>query len=156
MGYVFSAVSHPALAQEQLAQRRVVCVVPKGLLPARQVRAGTITLAQLSKLPVIGLDGQDPLGILLAHAVRDSGTGLQEVMTVQTYHVALALAHQGVGVAMVEGCTAASADLERVDVLALEPELPTTVHALRPMARPNSLITRAFTRCMQQVLQQVG
>lgn len=156
VGYVFSAVSHPALAQEQLAQRRVVCVVPKGLLPARQVRAGTITLAQLSKLPVIGLDGQDPLGILLAHAVRDSGTGLQEVMTVQTYHVALALAHQGVGVAMVEGCTAASADLERVDVLALEPELPTTVHALRPMARPNSLTTRAFTRCMQQVLQQVG
>lgn len=156
VGYVFSAVSHPALAQEQLAQRRVVCVVPKGLLPARQVRAGTITLAQLSKLPVIALDGQDPLGILLAHAVRDSGTGLQEVMTVQTYHVALALAHHGVGVALVEGCTAASADPGRVDVLMLEPELPTTVHMLRPLARPNSLTTRAFTRCMQQALQQVG
>ena len=156
VGYVFSAVSHPALAQEQLAQRRVVCVVPKGLLPARQVKAGTITLAQLSKLPVIALDGQDPLGILLAHAVRDSGTGLQEVMTVQTYHVALALAHHGVGVALVEGCTAASADPERVDVLMLEPELPTTVHMLRPVARPNSLTSRAFTRCMQQALLQVG
>jgi len=156
VGYVFSAVSHPALAQEQLAQRRVVCVVPKGLLPARQVKAGTITLAQLSKLPVIALDGQDPLGVLLAHAVRDSGTGLQEVMTVQTYHVALALAHHGVGVALVEGCTAASADPERVDVLMLEPELPTTVHMLRPMARPNSLTSRAFTRCMQQALLQVG
>jgi len=156
VGYVFSAVSHPALAQEQLAQRRVVCVVPKGLLPARQLKAGTITLAQLSTLPVIALDGQDPLGILLAHAVRDSGAGLQEVMTVQTYHAALALAHHGVGVALVEGCTAASADPERVDVLMLEPELPTTVHMLRPMARPNSLTTRAFTRCMQQALQQVG
>ena len=156
VGYVFSAVSHPALAQEQLAQRRVVCVVPKGLLPARQVKAGTLTLAQLSKLPVIALDGQDPLGILLAHAVRDSGTGLQEVMTVQTYHVALALAHHGVGVALVEGCTAASADPERVDVLMLEPELPTTVHMLRPVARPNSLTSRAFTRCMQQALLQVG
>jgi len=156
VGYVFSAVSHPALAQEQLAQRRVVCVVPKGLLPARQVKAGTITLAQLSKLPVIALDGQDPLGILLAHAVRDSGTGLQEVMTVQTYHVALALAHHGVGVALVEGCTAASADPERVDVMMLEPELPTTVHMLRPVARPNSLTSRAFTRCMQQALLQVG
>ncbi|PKO79015.1 MAG: LysR family transcriptional regulator [Betaproteobacteria bacterium HGW-Betaproteobacteria-15] len=156
VGYVFSAVSHPALAQEQLAQRRVVCVVPKGLLPARQVKAGTITLAQLSKLPVIALDGQDPLGILLAHAVRDSGTGLQEVMTVQTYHVALALAHHGVGVALVEGCTAASADPERVDVMMLEPELPTTVHMLRPVARPNSLTSRAFTRCMQHALLQVG
>ncbi|MFW5329322.1 LysR family transcriptional regulator [Hydrogenophaga sp. ZJX-1] len=156
VGYVFSAVSHPALVQEQLAQRRVVCVVPKGLLPARQVKTGSITLAQLSKLPVIALDGQDPLGILLAHAVRDSGTGLQEVMTVQTYHVALALAHHGVGVAMVEGCTAASADPERVDVLMLEPELPTAVHTLRPVARPNSLTARAFTRCMQQALLQVG
>jgi DNA-binding transcriptional LysR family regulator len=87
--------------------------------------------------------------------VRDSGAGLQEVMTVQTYHVALALAHHGVGVAMVEGCTAASADLERVDVLALEPELATTVRMLRPTARPNSLTTRAFTRCMQQALQQL-
>jgi DNA-binding transcriptional LysR family regulator len=156
VGYVFSAVSHPALAQEQLAKRRVVCVVPKGLLPAKQVKAGTITLAQLSKLPVIALDGQDPLGTLLAHAVRDSGAGLQEVMTVQTYHVALALAHHGVGVAMVEGCTAASADPERVDVLALEPELATTVRMLRPTARPNSLTTRAFTRCMQQALQQLA
>lgn len=156
VGYVFSAVSHPALVQEQLADRQVVCVVPKGLLPARQIKAGTITLAQLSKLPVIALDGQDPLGLLLAHTVRDSGAGLQEVMTVQTYHVALALAHHGVGVAMVESCTAASADPAKVDVLKLEPAVPTTVRMLRPTARPNSLTTRAFTRCMQQALQEMG
>jgi DNA-binding transcriptional LysR family regulator len=156
VGYVFSAVSHPALVQEQLADRQVVCVVPKGLLPARQVKAGTITLAQLSKLPVIALDGQDPLGLLLAHTVRDSGAGLQEVMTVQTYHVALALAHHGVGVAMVESCTAASADPAKVDVLKLEPAVPTTVRMLRPTARPNSLTTRAFTRCMQQALQETS
>lgn len=156
VGYVFSAVTHPALVQEQLADRQVVCVVPKGLLPPRQVRAGTITLAQLAKLPVIALDGQDPLGLLLAHTVRDSGAGLQEVMTVQTYHVALALAHHGVGVAMVESCTAASADPAKVDVLKLEPAVPTTVRMLRPTARPNSLITRAFTRCMQQALQETS
>ena len=156
VGYVFSAVSHPALVQEQLADRQVVCVVPKGLLPARQVKAGTITLAQLSKLPVIALDGQDPLGLLLAHTVRDSGAGLQEVMTVQTYHVALALAHHGVGVAMVESCTAASADPAKVDVLKLEPTVPTTVRMLRPTARPNSLTTRTFTRCMQQALQETA
>lgn len=156
VGYVFSAVSHPALVQEQLADRHVVCVVPKGLLTARHVKAGTITLAQLSKLPVIALDGQDPLGLLLAHTVRDSGAGLKEVMTVQTYHVALALAHHGVGVAMVESCTAASADPAKVDVLKLEPTVPTTVRMLRPTARPNSLTTRAFTRCMQQALLETA
>ena len=156
VGYVFSAVSHPALVQEQLADRHVVCVVPKGLLTARHVKAGTITLAQLSKLPVIALDGQDPLGLLLAHTVRDSGAGLKEVMTVQTYHVALALAHHGVGVAMVESCTAASADPAKVDVLKLEPTVPTTVRMLRPTARPNSLTTPAFTRCMQQALLETA
>ena len=155
VGYVFSAVSHPALVQEQLAERHVVCVVPKGMLPVRQVKTGAISFAQLSRLPVIALDGRDPLGLLLAHTVRDSGAGLQEVMTVQTYHVALALAHHGVGVAMVEACTAASADPAKVDVLKLEPTVPTTVRMLRPTARPNSLVARAFTRCMQQALQEL-
>ena len=155
MGYVFSAASHPALAQERLAERRMVCAVPKGLLNARQAAAGTLSMTQLATLPVIALDGRDPLGLILSRVLRDSGTRLHEVMSVQTYHVALALAQHGVGVALVESCTAASADLDKVDILALEPTITTTVHALRPTARPNSLMTRHFTRCMQQALGQV-
>ena len=155
VGYVFSAASHPALSLECIAQRQVVCAVPKGLLTARQAAAGVLSIAKLAKLPVIGLDGQDPLGIVLARALRDNGTRLQEVMSVQTYHVALALAHHGVGVALVESCTAASADTRKVDIVALEPTIATTVHALRPTARSNSLVARHFTRCMQQALQQI-
>jgi hypothetical protein len=56
----------------------------------------------------------------------------------------------------VEACTAASADRAKVDVLALEPAVPVTVKTLRPTARPNSLVTRAFTRCMTQALQQLA
>jgi DNA-binding transcriptional LysR family regulator len=156
VGYVFSAASHPALSQELLGERRVMAVVPKGLLAARAIKAGGITWAQLARLPVIALDGQDPLGVQLAHTLRDHGVGLQPVMTVQTYHVALALAHHGVGVALVEGCTAASADPAKVDVLPLEPAIATTVHMLRPTARPQSVVARAFTRCLQQALQQIA
>jgi DNA-binding transcriptional LysR family regulator len=156
VGFVFSAISHPALAQEQIGERQVMCIVPKGLLGARQVRSGKVTLAQLADLPVIALDNRDPLGVTLAHVLREQLPELKPVMTVQTYHVALALAHHGVGVAMVEGCTAASADRAKVDVLALEPAVPVTVKVLRPTARPNSLVTRAFTRCMAQALQQLG
>lgn len=156
VGYAFSAVPHPALTQDLLGSRHVMCVVPKGLLTPRVARSGQVTLAQLSHLPVIALDGQDPLGMLLAHALRDNGTGLDVVMTVQTYHVALALAHHGVGVALVEACTAASADRSRVDVLRLEPAIGVPVHAMRPSARPNSQTIRFFTRCMQQALQEIG
>jgi DNA-binding transcriptional LysR family regulator len=132
-----------------------MCIVPKGMLGARQVRSGSVSLAQLADLPMIALDGRDPLGVTLAHVLREQDAAVKPVITVQTYHVALALAHHGVGVALVEGCTAASADRGKVDVLALEPAIPVTVKALRPTARPNSLVTRAFTRCMTQALQQL-
>ena len=155
VGYVFSAISHPALAQEQIGERQVMCIVPKGLLGPRQSRSARVTLAQLAGLPLIALDSRDPLGVTLAHVLREHDGALKPVITVQTYHVALALAHHGVGVAMVEGCTAASADRSKVDVLALEPPIPVTVKSLRPTARPHSLVTRAFTRCMGQALQQL-
>lgn len=155
VGYVFSAVPHPALAQEQIGQRQVMCIVPRGLLAPRQVRSGQLPMAQLAELPVIALDYRDPLGMTLAHVLRESGAGITPVMTVQTYHVALALAHHGIGVALVEGCTAAGADRSKVDVLALDPPIPVPVRALRPTGRPHSLVTRAFTRCMTQALQQL-
>jgi DNA-binding transcriptional LysR family regulator len=155
VGYVFSSVSHPSLSIEPIAEKRIVCIVPKGLLGARQVKAGTLTFEQLAELPVIALDNRDPLGVTLSHVLREANSGIESVMTVQTYHVALALAHHGVGVALVESCTAASADLSKVDVLSLEPSIPVVIQALRPNTRPNSLISRAFTRCMTLALQQI-
>ncbi len=152
LGFVFAAPSHPALSEECLASQRLVCIVPKGLLP-RQRRAGDgLGVNELAGLPLIGLDGRDPVGRMLANALGDVLPQLQPVIVVQTYHVALALAHRGVGVAIVEACTAQSADLSRVEVLAFEPAVQTHVYALRPLARPHSQLVRAFTDCMRQAL----
>ncbi len=54
--------------------------------------------------------------------------------------------------AIVEACTAQSADLNKVDVLAFEPSVHTSVYALRPLARPHSQLVRAFSECMRQTL----
>lgn len=156
IGFVFSVPPHPSLTLESLGSRSVVCVAPRGLLPARVVRSGEVGVADLGGLPIVALDSQDPLGVLLSHTLRDSGADLDVVVTVQTYHVALALAHHGVGVAMVESCTAASADRRRVDVLRLLPSIEVPVQALRPAQRPGSQTVRAFTRCMQQALDDIG
>lgn len=155
VGYVFASTGHPALVEERLAERRVMCIAPKGMLPARVLRAGSIQVKQLAGLPLIALDGHDPLGMALDHALHSQKAKLNKVMSVQTYHVALSLAHHGLGVALVEGCTAASADLGKVDVLPIEPAIATTVHALRSAAQPPSVAARAFTRCMQQALQHI-
>ncbi|AVO41672.1 LysR family transcriptional regulator [Simplicispira suum] len=155
VGFLFGAPSHPALSVERLASQRLVCIVPKGLLTLQQRAAGALQVQELATLPVIGLDARDPVGRMLANALSDALPDLQPAMVVQTYHVALALAHHGVGVAVVEGCTAVSADLSRVDVVAFEPAVQTFVHAVRPTSKPHSQRVRAFTECMRQALAQI-
>ncbi len=152
VGYVFGGGNHPALTQEKLGQGQVMCVVPKGLLAPALVKSGSVSFAQLAGLPLIALDASDPLGFSLGHIMREGGAQLREVVHVQSYHVALSLAHQGLGIALVESCTTASADRGRVDLVALAPTVTVTVRALRPATRPNSLQTRMFTRCMQRAL----
>ena len=102
--------------------------------------------------PVIGLDAQDPMGRLLGQAIREAGVGLKFNITVQTYHSALALAHHGLGVALVDTCTAVSADLSRVDVLDLQPLIPVPIKALLPAGKPGSVAVRAFVRCFEHAL----
>ena len=75
-------------------------------------------------MPAIGLGALDPIGRVLSQACRETSVGLNFDITAQTYHSALALAHHGPGVALVDTCTAASADVSRVDVLDLEPLIP--------------------------------
>jgi DNA-binding transcriptional LysR family regulator len=156
LGFVFSAVAHPALEQQALAQGRMMCVAPKGMLTSSLAKKGSVSLPEIAQQPVINLDVRDPVGTHLNHACREAGVGLQSVVTVQTYHAALALAHHGIGIALVDSCTAVSADRSKVLVLPLEPQLIVPIHAVRPANRPSSLLALAMTRCMQQALTQAG
>lgn len=156
VGYVFSGVTHPALEQDLLGMRRVVCVAPKGFFTKRELAAGKITLEQLPGRPAIGLDNRDPLAVTLGQILRDHEIDLEIRMTVQTYHAAIAMAQYGLGMALVESCTAAAVDPTLADVLPIEPEIRTTVHALRPTAGANTLTSKYFTRCFQQALEQLA
>lgn len=155
VGFVLSPITHPALAQESLAEGRVVCVAPKGLLPARLVRAGTVSLADLAGHPVIALDARDPMGISLGQACREAGVGLRSDISVQTYHAALAFAHHGMGLALVDSFTAMSANPKLVNVFELDPQLPVPLRALHPAGKPGSVPLKAFVRCVQQAVAGV-
>jgi len=152
VGLAFSPVPHPGLAHETLADSAIVCVAPRGLLPRKAVAQGAVDLTALDGVPVVALDARDPVGTSLNQACRDAGVGLQAVITVQTYHAALAMAHHGLGAALVDGCTALSADRARVDVLQLRPQVPVPVRALRPPHATESVAVRSLLQCVQQVL----
>jgi DNA-binding transcriptional LysR family regulator len=118
------------------------------------VRNGSAALHDLVDLPVVGLDSRDPVGTSLSQACRQAGVGFQQaVVTVQTYHAALAMAHHGLGIALVDGCTANSADRAKVDVLTLEPHIPVPIRALRFSGKPDSVAVRGITRCMREAIE---
>ncbi|WP_304304175.1 LysR family transcriptional regulator [Pseudacidovorax intermedius] len=152
IGFAFSALPHAGLVNEPVADSRMVCVAPRDLLPAALVKAGRLSLPDLADVPVIALDGRDPLGLGVAQACREAGVGLQAVVTVQTYHAALAMAHHGLGAALVDGCTALSADPAKVDRLALVPALPVPVRVLRAEQAGESVPMRTLLACVRQVL----
>jgi DNA-binding transcriptional LysR family regulator len=159
VGFVFSsspALPHTALVHEDLAEGRMVCVAPKGMLGTRITRRGSVGLADLTGVPVIGLDVLDPVGRSLSQACAEAGVGLEFSLTVQTYHAALALAHHGLGVALVDSCTAGSADLARVDLLALQPLIPVPIKAMLPAGKPGSVTVRAFVKCFQQAISNAS
>lgn len=155
VGFVFSPVIHPSLTQESLIDARMTCVVPLAMLPPKWARRGWVGLDDLAALPVVGLDAMDPIGTTLNHACREAGISLQSVVTVQTYHAALAMAHHGMGAALVDACTACSADLAKVRILRLEPLIPVPVRALRQADAPDSVAVRAITRAMRQALAEL-
>ncbi|WP_017760136.1 LysR family transcriptional regulator, partial [Pseudacidovorax intermedius] len=68
IGFAFSALPHAGLVNEPVADSRMVCVAPRGLLPAALVKAGRLSLPDLADVPVVALDGRDPLGLGVAQA----------------------------------------------------------------------------------------
>lgn len=153
VGFLYGPISHPALQMESVGQAQIVCVAAKGMIPGAQKKS-SISLQALANMRVIGVESSQTLGITVNQACREAGILLSTPITVQTYHAALALARHGLGVALVDSCTALSADPQHVDVAALEPAIPVSVLAARPAAKPSSVTVRAFTKAVQQVLAE--
>ena len=152
VGFLYGPVSHPALQMEQVGQARIVCVAPKGLLSARTVRKGSVSLQELAATRVIGVESTQTLGVTISQACREAGIVFSTPFTVQTYHAALALVRHGLGAALVDSCTAMSADLEDVEVVELEPAMPVAILAAQPAAATTSVTVRKFIKAVQQVL----
>ena len=155
VGFVISSAGQHALERESLAEVDMHCIVPKGLLPPSRIKPAGMALQDLADLPVVALDARDPLGMRINQACREHGVGLSPVVTVQTYHAALSMAEYGLGIAIVDGCTASAADKRKVHVLPLLPRITVSVNALHLAQRPSSVLARAMTQEMRKALREL-
>jgi DNA-binding transcriptional LysR family regulator len=152
IGFLFDTLAHPALQKTRLGSQAMTCVAPKGMLPKRLVKLEEITLTDLHGLPLIELNDKAPVGSLMQQKMSDAKLLDSVLLSVQTYHVAIAMAQHGLGIALVDSCTASSADTRKVDVLQLLPRINIDVHALRAVEQTQSVMSRFFVKCMQQSL----
>lgn len=155
VGFVISSGGQPALERESLAEVDMHCLVPKGLIAPSKIKTAGMALEDLVDLPVVALDVKDPLGMRINQACREYGVGLSPVVTVQTYHAALSMAEYGLGVAIVDGCTASAADKRKVHVVPLLPRITVSVNALHFAQRPSSVLARAMTQEMRKALREL-
>jgi DNA-binding transcriptional LysR family regulator len=159
IGLVFSQSStqpHPALIHEEMARGHLMCIAPKGLLRAKHLKEGLVELRDLKTLTMIGLDAEGPIGMAIHQACEQHNISLDTLLTVQTYHAALALVEHGLGSAIVDSFTALSADPTKVDVVAIVPSMNISLAALRPATKSNSVIVRAFMKAVQQVCSKAN
>ncbi|MES2886449.1 MAG: LysR family transcriptional regulator [Pseudomonadota bacterium] len=130
VGIVYGAILHPAVQHVPVATGRLVCVSGQ---PVRGTdRRTTVALADLTLTGFIRIDERDPIGAMLAEQCARQGITPQGGLTAQTHHIAMVLAEQGFGPAIIDSFTAAATTSPTLQVRTLVPEVPVSIQALLP------------------------
>jgi DNA-binding transcriptional LysR family regulator len=130
VGIVYGRLPHPALSDELVATGRLVCASPVGKVAAD--RRSTVELQKVLRDPFVCIDERDPLGAVLADQWTRMGIVPAAGITVQTHHIAMVMAEQGFGPAIIDSFTA-QANEGKLHIRSLVPEVPVEVRALQPL-----------------------
>lgn len=143
VGIVYGRLGHPALADEPVATGRLVCVTPR--IPGTGAdRRTTVTMQEVLREPFVRIDERDPLGALLADQWARLGLEPLAGITVQTHHIAMVMAEQGFGPAIIDSFTAQASIGSRLHVRTLLPEVPVEIRALLPIGGRTAATVTSF------------
>jgi DNA-binding transcriptional LysR family regulator len=152
VGIVYGKLHHPALHDELVATGRLVCVSPRSGGAAE--RRKTVGLQEILRAPFIRIDERDPLGAVLADQWARLGLAPRAGITVQTHHIAMVMAQQGFGPAIIDSFTAEADTGTGLSVRSLVPEVPVEVHALQPSGVRSPKAVADFIAALRQVTRE--
>jgi DNA-binding transcriptional LysR family regulator len=141
VGIVYGTSRHPAVQTVPIATGRLVCVSQGDAAQTRQgvgARRDTVELADVIRAGCIRIDERDPIGAMLAELCARHDVTSGDGVTVQTHHIAMVLAEQGFGPAIIDSFTAAATTSETLEVRTVLPEVPVSVQALLPQGARSS------------------
>lgn len=149
LGVSMFEVSHPNLHAETLAQARLVCASPHGMIE----RPGAVRLSDLRGLPWIDYPPDTPLGRIVGSVFTHEPRPRPHFM-VRSAISACSLVQQGVGVALIDPFCIDATLGERIDIHPLQPARPFTVQAVYAHHEPLSHAARTFLDTLAQVLRE--
>lgn len=149
VGIVYGSKAHPAVDEQLIATGRLVCVSRSE--SARSDKRSTVTLDEVMRAPYIRIDDRDPIGTMLAEQWSRLGSAPQGGITVQTHHIAMVLAEEGFGPAIVDSFTAMAVRSDRLHVRTVLPEVAVEVRALMPQGVRSPKAVGVFIDALRQV-----
>jgi len=149
VGIVYGHLPHPALHDELVATGKLVCVSRAS--GAAADRRTTVALEAVLREPFIRIDERDPLGAVLADQWTRLGLSPRAGITVQTHQIAMVLAEQGFGPAIIDSFTAQASAEGRLHVRAVLPEVPVEVRALQPLGVRSPQTVADFVAAFRRV-----
>lgn len=149
LAVAYDPAPHPQLQSTVIGHGEVVALYRADAIRHAPPR---LTLGWLCEHDIIGLSTSGPVGDVFAAAVEQAGITLREVVSVQTFYLAAALAHHGAGIAIVDELTARAQLGNGLQMRAFEPALNFSIQALHLEDRPLSLTARDFLSTLSATL----
>lgn len=139
LGLSLHEAEHPQIDSTQLAQGKLQLLAPRGWLQPKQKY---IALTELAGQALIGLEGQDPLSLLLDSKLQALRPAPQVQTRVQTYQMMRSMVEAGEGLAIVDPFTAFGARDAGLDSCPLSPAVMVNLYALTLKGHePSSALT---------------
>jgi DNA-binding transcriptional LysR family regulator len=148
LGLAYTSVTHPNLKVELLYQNRLVAVL-RDSHPLSSRRE--IQLEDLLDQQLVGYFSDIPFGRLLRSMYESVGKPLPARIEVQQAHVACALAHAGVGIAIVDEQTVKGPRWPGLVAVPIMPDIHAPIHLYSPLYEPLSRPAQEFVSILDQL-----
>ena len=153
IGFSVATLTNPAVAEEKIATGRGVCIAPVGTFARSK---SSVTWNELAKHRLIRIPASSQFGGLMLEAGHYTSDPKDGRLTVTTNFLALKLVELGHGVAAIDSFTASAADLSKVQVLPLAPEMAVDLMASHQFDAKLSNSARRFIQAMAAAGRQAN
>lgn len=152
LGIVSAPPMAAGIVSAPIAQGNIVLAVPTSW-PTLS-RKGHATAEALAGRDLIKLHDDTPLGALITDRLEQTALLQDADVLVQTYSLAAALVEHGLGYALLDQFTAASARTDAQRLYRIAPAIEFPVEMLRPAHEPESVLAEALRRHLADVARE--